>query len=75
MLIRPMLVKKHCILICVCCPVLGLGLYNDEPDTCSAADDCGVYVNDRERELYCLCRIAVCGLRKGWRNCSFLGWA
>jgi len=32
-------------------------------------------MNDRERELYCLCRIVVCGLRKGWRNCSFLGWA
>ena len=38
-------------------PVVGLGLYDDAPDTCSAADDCGVYVNDRERivllMLYC----------------------
>ena len=52
MFIRPILVKKHCILICVCSPVLGLGLYNDAPDTCSAADDCSAYVNDRERENY-----------------------
>ena len=51
-LIRPIFVKRHCILICVCGPVVGLGLYNDAPDTCSAADDCGTYVNDRERELY-----------------------
>jgi len=39
MLIRPILVKKHCILICVCSPVLGLGLYKDVPYMCSAADD------------------------------------
>jgi len=51
-LIRPIFVKRHCILICVCVcgPVVGLGLYDDAPDTCSAADDCGAYVNDRERE-------------------------
>ena len=61
--------------LCVWCPVLGLGLYNDAPDTCSVADDCGAYVNDRERELSCLCCVVVGGLRKGWRNCSFLGWA
>ena len=68
-LIRPIFLKRHCILICVCGPVVGLGLYDDAPDTCSATDDCGAYVNDRERELYCLCCIVVGGLRKGWRNC------
>jgi len=75
MLIRPILVKKHCILICVCGPVLGLGLYKDVPYMCSAGDDCCIYMSDRERELYYLCSIVVRALRKGRYNCSFPGWA
>ena len=48
--------------LCVCGPVVGLGLYDDAPDTCSAADVCGVYVNDRERERIVLLML-YCG---GW---------
>jgi len=66
MLVWPMLVKKYCIFICVCGPVLGLGLYKD------VVDDCCAYVSKRERELYCLCHIVVRALRKGRHNCSFL---